>query len=153
MFSGRTFTFGPGSVPFTTTINGQIVTIGPKGIGFAGTTAALPRATGGGGTSSIVTADGLTFTVEPTDVVINGKTYAIGPGATPTTIVVGTETISIGPGGVGLPTTTIAPLPPGATGNGFEAFTGTSSAVLVPTFSVVLSTLFMGSFIVLLSWI
>ncbi len=110
VIGGKTYTVGPGVAPITTTINGQRVIIGPDGIGFAGTTAALPRATGLAG-ASIVTVDGLILTVQPTAVVIDGTTYAIGIGATPTTILVGTETISLGPGGIGLDTTTIAPAP------------------------------------------
>ena len=115
VISGKTFHIGPGIAPITTTINGQAVTIGPDGVDFAGTTAALPSPTDQS-TPSIVTADGLTFSVEPTDVIISGTTYPIGPGATPTTIVIGNETISLGPGGIGLPSTTIAPPPPSSTG-------------------------------------
>jgi hypothetical protein len=116
VISGKTYTIAPGIAPITTTINGQIVTIGSKGIGFAGTTAAIPSATTLAG-ASVVTVDGLTITIEPTEAVIAGKTYPIGIGATPTTVVIGTETISFGPGGVGLPTTTIAPAPASFTGS------------------------------------
>ena len=98
---GTTYGVGAGASPTTITVGGETISIGPEGIGLPGTTVA-PAA-------SIVTADGLTFSLEPTDVVIRGTTYQIGAGASPTTITVEGETISIGPGGIGLPETTIAP--------------------------------------------
>ncbi|CAF9917028.1 MAG: hypothetical protein HETSPECPRED_003077 [Heterodermia speciosa] len=101
VIGGTTYRVGAGASPTTITVGGEIISIGPEGIGLPGTTVA-PAA-------SIVTADGLTFSIEPTDVVIKGTTYQVGAGASPTTITVEGETISIGPGGIGLPETTIAP--------------------------------------------
>ncbi|KAL8785251.1 MAG: hypothetical protein Q9195_008724 [Heterodermia aff. obscurata] len=98
---GKTYAIGGGSTPQTITIGSEILSFGPGGIGLPETTIALA--------ASIVTAGGLTFSVDPTDVVISGTTYPVGAGARPTTITVGGETVSIGPGGVGLPETTIAP--------------------------------------------
>lgn len=148
IIGGKTFNIVPGAAPITTTINGQIVTIGPKGIAFAGTTAAIPSATAPAG-ASIVTIDGITITLEPTAAVINGKTYGIGIGAVPTTIVVGTETISLGPGGVGLPTTTIAPPP--------SLFTGGVHSGVAPGASLgsgsLIATGTLAGFVLLLLWI
>ena len=101
VIGGTTYPIGAGARPTTITVGGETVSIGPGGIGLPGTTIA-PAA-------SIITADGVTFSLEPTDVVIGGTTYPIGAGARPTTITVGGETISIGPGGIGLPDTTILP--------------------------------------------
>ena len=164
VISGKTFSIGPGSVPITTTINGEVVTIGPSGIIIAGTTAGLISSatktissgadTTGGGRRSTITVDGLTFTVEPTDVIISGTTYPIGIGAIPTTIVVGNETISIGPGGVGLPTTTIPVPPPSGSATATAAATRRSGGSSLPTSSVnyLLSAL-LATFITCLIWI
>ena len=96
-----------------------------------------------------MTVDGLTFTVEPTDVIIGGSTYPIGIGAVPTTIVIGNETISIGPGGVGLPSTTI-PVPPGASSTGSAPSAGALSRTSSVT-GVILSALLAG-FVLVLLW-
>ena len=148
IIGSKTFNIVPGAAPITTTINGQVVTIGPKGIAFAGTTAAIPSATSLAG-ASIVTIDGITITLEPTAAVINGKAYGIGIGAVPTTIVVGTETISLGPGGVGLPTTTIAPPP--------SLFTGGVNSGVAPGASLgsesLIATGALAGFVLLLLWI
>ena len=147
VIGGKTYNIVPGAAPITTTINGQAVTIGPKGIEFAGTTAAIPTATTLAG-ASIVTVDGLTITIEPTAAVIAGKTYPIGVGATQTTIVIGTETISLGPGGVGLPTTTLAPAPASFTGS---ADSGVAPCVQSKNGSWI-ATFFAGVVLLFLCW-
>ena len=58
--------------------------------------------TTGGGKRSTIIVVGLTFIVDPTDVIISGTTYPMGIGAIPTTTVIGNEGTSIGPGGFGL---------------------------------------------------
>ena len=164
VISGKTFSIGPGSVPITTTINGEVVTIGPSGIIIAGTTAGLISSatktissgadTTGGGRRSTITVDGLTFTVEPTDVIISGTTYPIGIGAIPTTIVIGNETISIGPGGVGLPTTTIPVPPPSGSATATAAATRRSVGSSLSTSSVnYLISALLAAFITCLIWI
>ena len=97
VLNGHSYFMTPGAKPTTTTIIGQEIVIGPSGIAFEGTTAALPRSTQ---TPKIVTTDGLTLSVGSTDAILQGKTYAIGSGAKPTTITVGDETLVFGPGGV-----------------------------------------------------
>ncbi|KAI9781469.1 MAG: hypothetical protein M1816_002356 [Peltula sp. TS41687] len=112
VISGTTYSIGVGAMPTTTVINGQTVSLGPDGIGLATTTVPVPRATDSTEqTSSIITVGDLTITVEPTEAIISGTTYAIGDGATPTTTVINGQTVTLGPGGVGLPSTTIPPLP------------------------------------------
>ena len=111
VISGKTYRIGAGSVPITTNINGEIVTIGPNGIGIAGTTASLPTKTPGP-SATVTTVNGIAITVEPTDVIISGTTYPIGSGASPTTLVIGSATISIGPSGIGFNSTTIRPTSP-----------------------------------------
>ena len=101
VIAGKTYAIGEGATPQTVTIGSEILSFGPGGVGLPRTTIA-PAA-------SVATADGLTFSLEPTDVVIRGTTYQIGAGARPTTITVGGEAVSIGPGGIGLPDTTIPP--------------------------------------------
>lgn len=154
--AGKTYAIGGGAKPQTVTIGSEILSFGPGGIGLPGTTIA-PAA-------SIITADGVTFSLEPTDVVIGGTTYQIGAGARPTTITVGGETVSIGPGGIGLPDTTILPpstITPGSSssivlspatlstpeesGLASDDFLGAGTALRVPIGSIsALSILFLG---------
>ena len=114
VIAGKTYRIGPGMVPVTTVINGQTISIGPQGIGMSGTTADFPSEYTPQPTNKegyeVVTKDGIVFSLQQSDVVINGRTYSIGSGATPTMITVGGEEISLGPGGIGLPKATITPL-------------------------------------------
>ena len=103
---GTTFNIGPSARPVTLTADdGDIISIGPDGIDFDGTTlaAASPGAT------AAATAGGVTVSVGATEAVISGTTFDIGPSATSTTVVIDGETISIGPDGLGLASTTIPP--------------------------------------------
>ena len=102
---GETYELASNKAPTTTTIDGQTITIGFRGIQLEGTTVNLPAIR----TPISVTAGGLTFSVGATDAVISGTTYSIGSGARLQTVVVGSQTIQVGSGGVMLPSTTIAP--------------------------------------------
>lgn len=103
---GHTFSLTPDAKPTSTIINGQSISFGPQGITFIGTTAILPRLPQA---PYVTVVDGLTFSLEASDVVISGTSYGIDSGAKPTTITVAGEAISIGPGGIGLQNTTIVP--------------------------------------------
>ena len=102
---GETYELASNKAPTTTTIDGQKITIGFRGIQLEGTTVNLPAIR----TPISVTAGGLTFSVGATDAVISGTTYSIGSGARLQTVIVGSQTIQVGSGGVMLPSTTIAP--------------------------------------------
>ena len=107
IISGTTCTIGSGAItPTTAVVDGQTVSLGPDGIGLPTTIVAVSKQTGGA-QPSIIIAGGLTFSVNPTEAVISGTTYPIGPKATPTIAVVNGQTVSFGPGGVGLPTTIV----------------------------------------------
>jgi hypothetical protein len=98
--SGTTYDIGPSAAPTTIVVNGQTISIGSGGVGFASTTLQ--------GSSFATTAvAGVTVGIGVSQVVISGTTYDIGPSASPTTIVVNGQTISIGPSGVGFASTTI----------------------------------------------
>lgn len=101
----KTYSIAPNMAPVTTAIDGQRLTIGPKGIHIEGTTVNLPAIQ----TPISVIAAGLDFLIGSTDAVISGTTYAIGNGAVFQTVVVGSQTLRIGSAGVVLPSTTIAP--------------------------------------------
>ena len=89
IINGQTVTIGPGATLTTLTIGSETITAGPDGLIFPGTTVEpLP-------TTEVV--DGITFGLQPSDVVISGTTY---PFDHPTTLVLGPETIVIGTGGV-----------------------------------------------------
>lgn len=102
---GKTFSVASNMAPVTTVIDGQNMTIGPKGIHIKGATINLPAIQ----TPISVTAAGLTFLVGATDAVVDGTRYAIGSGALLQTVVVGSQSMEIGSAGVILPSTTIAP--------------------------------------------
>ena len=98
---GHTVQVGAGAPTSTFMVGSETIIAGPDGLSFPHTTVA-PL----GASPMPVTADGMVFSTEPSDVVISGTTYFFSHA---TTVVIGTETISIGPSGVGLATTTIAP--------------------------------------------
>jgi len=125
VISGTTYSIGPGAKPTTIAVGGKTISIGQNGVGFASTTvapAAVARTTAG--TYSVVTADGLTISVDNTEAIISGTTYQIAPGAPTKTTVINGHTISIGPGGLGLGTTTVSPV---VEKTGFPIFTGSAS--------------------------
>ena len=107
VISGSTFAIGP-NLPATMVVDGQTFSINPGGVEFPATTVALPTPTHSEN-YKINIADGLTFSVGLTDVIVDGKTYAIGPNAPFHTITVGSESVKFGPNGIILPDTTIAP--------------------------------------------
>jgi hypothetical protein len=108
VISGTTFKFGVGSTATSKVINGQTISIGPGGIGFASTTFE-PQVGAIETGASIVTAGGITFTeISGSIAIIDGTTFTFGvAGAKTTTDVVGSVTISIGPDGLGFASTTI----------------------------------------------
>ncbi len=108
VISGTTYNIGPSATPTTIVLNGQTISIGSGGVGFASTTL-------GGAGFATTAIGGVTLGIGSSQVVISGTTYNTGPSATPTTIVVNGQTISIGPSGVGFASTTIAAA--GATGS------------------------------------
>lgn len=110
--SGHNFHLSAGFTPATTYVDEQSVSIKSSGLLFPGTTVALQiMSATPNQANNILTADDLTSTVGKTDVVVQGKTYAIGRDAFKTAVTSGKETISIGSGGIGLPKTTIIPGP------------------------------------------
>ncbi|KAI4134898.1 MAG: hypothetical protein LQ347_001134 [Umbilicaria vellea] len=123
IISGTTYAIGPGAASKTVVFGTETISLGPGGVGLPMTTLVPPALPSVAPTP--ITADGLTFSIEPSDVVIGGSTYAIGRGAPTETLVVSGETVVIGPGGVALPTTTIPP--PGASSPGLVPFTGAAS--------------------------
>ena len=105
----------------TYTVNSHQI-VGPKTtvpISESGNVHVAGATAGPGGPPPMTTetAAGMTIAVGPTQAVISGHTYSIGAGATPTTITAPNgQTISIGPHGVGLASTTFAPLAPQPSG-------------------------------------
>ncbi|KAI9713715.1 MAG: hypothetical protein M1812_006553 [Candelaria pacifica] len=106
VINGTTFLIGPGATPTTDLINGQTISIGPNGIGFASTTIPIPNASISP-SLRFTTVNGITLALGSSIAVINGTTFGIGPGATPTIDVINGQTVSLGPGGVGFSSTTV----------------------------------------------
>lgn len=109
VISGTTYRIGAGAPATTITVDGTRVSIGSNGVGLPSTT--VPPG-GGSRTGShflIVTAEGLTFSIDATQAIVSGTTYRIGSNAPQVTTTIGTESVSFGPKGVGLDETTILP--------------------------------------------
>lgn len=108
IISGTTYAIGSGAPSTTIVVNGQKLTIGTGGVGFA-TTTVPPEAMITTPPLVPVTAGGVQVLIGASEAVISGTTYRIGSGATITTAIVNGVTLTFGPGGVGLPSTTIHP--------------------------------------------
>lgn len=107
VLAGTTYSIGAGSTLTTVVYQGTTLSIGPSGVGIPSeSTTVTPAANPLISTTAV---GGLTFSVEASEAIISGTTYAIGAGAKPTTVVIGGQTISIGSNGVGLASTTLAP--------------------------------------------
>ena len=130
---GSTFAFGP-DAPATMSLDGQKVIIGSDEVRFPGTTVDLPTGTSQA-MPAAVTADGLVFSVGPTNAIIDGTSYAIGSGALPNTVLVGSETVRLGTNGVILPTTTIPPeqTPSAITADGLTFSADATEAIISGT--------------------
>ena len=132
---GHTYTLSPGMTPLTTVINGQAVTVSANGVALPGTTFPIPTPTA---TFSVATKGSLTFSVNPTEAVIQGHTYLLTPGATPITTTINGQGVVIGSDGVAFAGTT-APLPQPTQGpdittvNGLTFSLGTSQVVISGT--------------------
>ncbi|KAI9761434.1 MAG: hypothetical protein M1840_001947 [Geoglossum simile] len=105
IIDGTTFSIGPGATQTTKVIGEETISLGPSGIGFATTT--IPPV---GGLFSTITAGEITFLQGSSIAIIDGTTFAIGPGAKATGKVINGQTLSIGPDGIGLATTIVRPL-------------------------------------------
>ncbi|KKY25056.1 hypothetical protein UCRPC4_g02113 [Phaeomoniella chlamydospora] len=127
IIGGTTFAVGFGAAPTTIVYQGTTISIGPEGVGIPSESTTI----GGSETLPVSTTlpGGLDISVDASEVVISGTTYAIGAGAKSTTVVVGSDTLTMGPSGVGLQSTTI---PPYTTSH---ATTATSKAVVATSTS------------------
>ena len=102
-----TYTFVPGKGPATIMTHGEAVLVGSNGVQFGNIHVPIPTGTP---SFSAITQGDLTFSVAPSEVVVDGHTDIIRSDMAPITTIVDGHTISIGPKGVGLASTTI-PLP------------------------------------------
>ena len=103
VISGTTYSIGSGAPLQTVIVGSQTVKVGSGGVMLPSTTIAPEQ------TPVAVTAEGLTFSMDSTQAVFNGTTYAIGKGAAAKTIVEGSVTMILGTDGVASPLTTIKP--------------------------------------------
>lgn len=126
VISGTTYAIGSGAPLQTVVVGSQTIKIGSAGVMLPSTTIAPEQ------TPSAITADGLTFSADSTEAVINGTTYAIGSGAVAKTIVDGSITMMLGTDGIALPSTTIRPWSIVAQ-TGFSSVLGTSGAASAAT--------------------
>ncbi len=101
-----TYTYGSGIAPIVQVVNGDTVSIGPTGVSVHGSTL--------GGVSAQPTdtefeiVGGATIAkLPPSMVVVNGETYAVGPGANMQTVVIGGQTLTMGPIGLVMASTTL----------------------------------------------
>ena len=130
LFKGSTFAIGP-NMPATLVLGNQAVSFGSTDIYFPGTTVSLPTPTSQE-TPVAVTADGVTFSVGPTNAIIGGTPYAIGSGAMAKVVTIGSKAVSLGTNGVALPSTTIPPeqTPSAITAEGLTFSADTTEAII-----------------------
>ena len=103
VIGGTAYAIGSGAMAKTVVVGSETIRLGTNGVILPSTTIAPEQ------TVSAITADGLTFSADATEAIINGTAYAIGSEAIAKTIVVGSETIGLGTKGILLPSTTIQP--------------------------------------------
>jgi hypothetical protein len=103
-----TYRIGQGAPQTVITVNGKTVSLGAGGVGLASSTIPPAKVTVSPSLSA-VTVDGISFSIDATEVVFGSSTFHIGSGAPTKTTVINGETISIGPSGVGLAHTTVPP--------------------------------------------
>ncbi|KAM3500459.1 hypothetical protein MY10362_006383 [Beauveria mimosiformis] len=101
-----TYTYGSGSAPIVQVINSDTITIGPSGVIVHGSTI--------GGVSAQPTdtdyeiIGGATIAkLPPSMVIVNGETYAVGPGADTKVVTIGDQTLTMGPIGLVMASTTL----------------------------------------------
>lgn len=101
-----TYTYGIGIAPVVQVINGDTIDIEPTGVLVHGSTL--------GGVSANPTeteyeiVGGATIAkIPPSMVIVNGITYAVGPGSNLRTLVIGDQTLTLGPVGVVMASTTM----------------------------------------------
>ncbi|KAM0506425.1 hypothetical protein ACHAP8_001464 [Fusarium lateritium] len=99
VFRSTTLTYGLGIPSTAETVDDDVVTVGPAGVVIDGVTLGGPEAQARDIKNRIV--GGATITkVNPSYVIIDQTTFAVGPGAKNTTKEAGGETVTIGPGGI-----------------------------------------------------
>jgi hypothetical protein len=96
VIGGTTYSIGAGAPERTAVVDGQTISIGPDGLGFAQTTVAPPALP-----THVVVLDGQIISViGSSKVVIEGSTFFYGPASSPQTNVFNGEMVTIGPSGV-----------------------------------------------------
>lgn len=120
--------------PITTVFDGHTISIGPKGVGLASTTIPLPTPKP---SFSMATQGDLTFSVAPSKVVVQGKTYSIASKKAPITTAIDGQTMIIGPEGIHIEGTTVnlpvIQTPISVTAGGLTFSIGATDAVISGT--------------------
>ena len=137
VISGTTYSIGSGAPLQTVIVGSQTIKVGSGGVVLPSTTIAPEQ------TPVAVTAEGLTFSMDSTEGVFNGTTYAIGRGAVAKTIVEGSVTMILGTDGIASPLTTIKP-GLSAVQPGFPSVLGTSNTLSTETTNQTLTPIVTG---------
>ena len=119
VISGTDYATGNEASLHTVVVGSQTIKIGSAGIMLPSTTVAPEQ------TPVAVTADGLTFSMDSTRVVINGPSYVVQSAAGATTIFKNSVTMILGTNGASSPSSTIRPLT-NAAQTGFSSILGMS---------------------------
>ena len=90
--------------PITTVVDGHTMSIGPKGVGLAGTTIPFPAPKP---SFSMATRGEITFSVAPSEVVVKDKTYSVASNKAPVTTTIDGQRLTIGPKGIHIEGTTV----------------------------------------------
>jgi hypothetical protein len=104
--AGTTFRIGEGAPSSAITISGQRIAFGTAGVVLPSTTVAAGAAITAGPAVAVESVGDLTFSVDATQVIIDGSTYRIGSGAPTVRTTVDGQSLSIGTGGIAVGTST-----------------------------------------------
>ena len=103
VIQGTTFAIGQGAPQTTIVVNGQTISIGSGGLGFADTTVAPPSQA----TNIVILGGDIISALGASQAVIGGSTLNYGDGSPLVTKVFNGETITVGPMGIAYGTTTL----------------------------------------------
>ena len=87
VISGTTYSLGHDVSPSSFTVGSQILVLGPSGVQALSTL-------------SIITSNGITFSMDASQAIISSTIYSLGHDVFPTSVTVGSQTLLIGPSGV-----------------------------------------------------
>jgi hypothetical protein len=155
VIGGQLVSVPPAGSSTSVVVNGQTYVVSGTNVIAPSTTFAIPVQAADAKTTAApvlttLTANGLTFSYDQSEIYVSGTSYRIGSGAGSTVVTVGGKTLTLDSSGIVLPSTTIAPLTGvSATGTGTPGLQG-GAAGLCPGVGLERSVFLM--FVMIFGW-